>query len=42
VSGVVTETELFVIWTVRDDELAGYRSFPDRAAALEAAGVTTA
>ena len=38
-SGVVTETELFVIWTVRDDQLVGYRSFTDRASALEAVDV---
>jgi ketosteroid isomerase-like protein len=41
-SGVVTETELYVIWTVRDDELLRYQSYADRAAALQAAGVETA
>jgi ketosteroid isomerase-like protein len=41
-SGVVTETELYVVWTTRDGLLTGYRSFADRALALEAAGVQSA
>jgi ketosteroid isomerase-like protein len=39
-SGVVTETELYVIWTVRDGLLTGYKSYADRALALEAAGLS--
>jgi ketosteroid isomerase-like protein len=38
-SGVVTETELYVIWTVCDRRVSGYQSFADRALALEAAGI---
>jgi ketosteroid isomerase-like protein len=38
-SGVVTETELFVIWTVDDGKVAGYRSFAERDQALGAAGL---
>ena len=35
-SGVVTETELFVIWTTADGKVKGYRSFGDREQALAA------
>ena len=37
-SGVVTETELFVVWTVDDGMVSGYQSFAERDQALEAAG----
>jgi ketosteroid isomerase-like protein len=40
-SGLVTETELYVIWTVAEGKVIGYQSFADRALALEAAGVTS-
>ena len=37
-SGLVTETELYVIWTVADGKVGGYQSFADRDRALEAVG----
>ena len=39
-SGAVTETELFVIWTVEDGKVIRYQSFAERDAALEAAGAS--
>ena len=35
-SGVVTETELFVVWTVDEGMVSGYRSFAEREQAIEA------
>ena len=37
-SGLVTETELYVIWTIANGKLSRYQSFADRDRALEAAG----
>jgi ketosteroid isomerase-like protein len=38
-SGLVTETELYVVWTIADGKLSRYQSFGDRSAALESAGL---
>ena len=35
-SGVVTQTELFVIWTTANGKVTGYQSFADREQALAA------
>jgi ketosteroid isomerase-like protein len=37
-SGLQTETELFVIWTLEDGKVCRYQSFGNRAEAMEAAG----
>jgi ketosteroid isomerase-like protein len=37
-SGIETETELFVVWTVRAGRVSGYQSFASREDALRAAG----
>jgi ketosteroid isomerase-like protein len=39
-SGVVTETELFVVWTVECGKVTRYQSFGDRLEALDAAGLS--
>jgi ketosteroid isomerase-like protein len=39
-SGVVTEIELFVVWTVDEGLVSGYRSFAERKDAIEAAGLS--
>jgi ketosteroid isomerase-like protein len=39
-SGVVTEAELFVVWTIENGTLTRYQSFADRTEALEAAGLS--
>ncbi len=39
-SGIVTETELFVVWTVDSGEVSRYQSFAERDQAIEAAGLT--
>ena len=40
-SGIVTETELFVIWTVEGGKVSRYQSFAERDQAMEAAGLST-
>jgi ketosteroid isomerase-like protein len=40
-SGLETETELFVVWTIEDGKVSGYQSFAERELALDAAGVST-
>ena len=37
-SGIETETELFVVWTIEDGMVSRYQSFADREQALEAVG----
>ena len=37
-SGIDTETELFVIWTIEGGKVSRYQSFADRDQALEVAG----
>jgi ketosteroid isomerase-like protein len=39
-SGIVTETELFVVWTVESGKVTRYQSFGERADALGAAGLS--
>ncbi len=39
-SGVVTEIEVFVVWTVDGGKVARYQAFRERAEALEAAGLS--
>ena len=39
-SGVITETELFVIWTVQGRKIKRYQSFGERHDALAAVGLT--
>ena len=39
-SGVVAEIELFVLWTVDEGLVSGYRSFAERNDAIEAAGLS--
>ena len=38
-SGLVTETELFVVWTVEGGKVTRYQSFGERHEALEAVGL---
>lgn len=39
-SGIVTETELFVVWTVDGGKVSGYQSFAERDQAAGAAGLS--
>ena len=39
-SGIVTETELFVLWTIERGKLSRYQSFAERDAALAEAGLS--
>jgi ketosteroid isomerase-like protein len=38
-SGIVTETELYVLWTVDGGKVSRYQSFAERDQAIEAAGL---
>jgi ketosteroid isomerase-like protein len=38
-SGIVTETELFVVWTIEGEKLTRYQSFAERSDALAEAGL---
>jgi ketosteroid isomerase-like protein len=39
-SGLETETELFVVWTIEGGKVSRYQSFGEREQALEAAGLS--
>lgn len=38
-SGVITETELYIIWTMKGGKVTRYQSFAEREQALEAVGL---